>query len=130
MLSCVPLLATPWTAAHQASLSFIISQNLLRFMPTESLMLSHHFVLYCPLFLLYSVFLSISVFSKESPLHIRWPKYWSFSFRISPLSEYSGLISFRTDWADFLAAQGTFKSLLQHHSLKASILLRSAFFKV
>ena len=99
-------------------------------MPTESVMLSNHLVLYCPLFLLCSVFLSISVFSNESTLYIRWPKYWSFRFRISPFSEYSGLISFRIDWFDFLAVQETFKSLLQHHSLKASALLHSAFFKV
>ena len=99
-------------------------------MPTESMMLSNHLILCRPLLLLPSIFLSIRVFSSESALHIRWPKYWSFSFSISPSDEYSGLISFRMDWLDLLAVQGTLKSLLQHYSSKASILQRSAFFTV
>ena len=99
-------------------------------MPIESVMPSHHFILYCPLLLLPSILPSIRVFSSESVLHIRWPKYWSFSFNISPSNEYSGLISFRIDWLDLLAVQGTLKSLLQHHSSKASILWHSAFFIV
>ena len=120
--------ATPWTAARQASLSFTISQSLLKFMSIKSVvMISNHLILCYPLLLLPSIFLSIKVFSKESVLCIRWPKYWSFSFSISPSNEYSGLISFRIDWFDFLAVQGTLKSLLQHHSSKASILWRSAF---
>ena len=121
-LSQVLLLATPWTVAHQASLSFTISQSLLKLMSIQSVMLSDHLILCCPLLLLPSIFPSISVFSNESALHIRWPKYWSFSFSISPSREYSGLISFRMDWFDFFAVQGTLKSLLQHHNLKASIL--------
>ena len=125
-LSHVQLFATTWTAACQASLSFIISQSLLKLMSTESVMLSNHFILCCPL-LLPSVFPSLMVFSKESVLHIMWPKYWSFSFSISPSNGYSGLISFRMDWLDLLAVQGTLQSLLQHHSPKASILLHSAF---
>ena len=120
---------TPWTAAHQASLSFIISQSLLKLMAIESLMPSNHLILCHPL-LLPSVFPSIRVFSNESVLHIRWPKYWSFSFIISPSNEYSGVISFRIDWLDLLAVQGTLKSLLQHRSSKASVLQCSAFFTV
>ena len=121
---------TPWTAAHQASLSFSISQSLLKLMSIESVMSSNCLILCHPLLLLPSVFPSIKVFSSESALCIRWPKYWSFSFSISPSNEYSGLISFRTDWFDLLAVQGTLKSLLQHHSSKASVLQCSAFFMV
>ena len=121
-LNCVWLFATPWTAAHQGSLSFTISQSLLKLMSTESVMPSNHLILCRPLLLLPSIFSSIRVFSNESALHIRWPKYWSFSFSISPSNEYSGLISFRIDWFDLLAVQGTLKSLLQHHNLKALIL--------
>ena len=128
LLSCVWLFETPWTAAHQASLFFTISCNLLKLMSIESVMPSNHLILCCPLLLLPSIFPSIGVFSNESVLRIRRPKYWSFSFSISPSNEYSGLISFRMDWFDFLAVQGTLKSLLQHHSSKASILRRSAFF--
>ena len=119
---------TPWTAQHQASLFFIISQSLLKFMSTESVMPPNHLILCRPLLLLPSVFPSIGVFSDESVLHIRWLKYWSCSFSISPSNEYSGLIFFRMDWLDLLAVQGTLKSLLQHHSSKASILWCSAFF--
>ena len=118
----------PWTVACQASLSITNSQSLLRIMSTESLMPSNHLMLCCPLLLLPSIFPSIKVFSNESVLHIKWPKYWSFSFRINPSKEYSGLIFFRIDWLDPLAVQGTLKSLLQHHSSKASILRCSAFF--
>ena len=114
--------ASPWTAACQASLSFTISQSLLKCMFIESVMPSNHFILCCPLLLLPSIFPSIRVFSCESALGIRWPKYWSFSFSISPSNEYSGLIFFRIDLFDLLSVQGTLKSLLQHHSLKASIL--------
>ena len=121
---------TPWTAAHQASLSITNSQSLLKLMSIESVMLSNHLILYCPLLFLPSIFPSIRVFSSESTLRMRWPKYWSFSFGISPSNEYSGLISFKMDWLDLLAVQGTLKSLLQHHSSKASILQRSAFFIV
>ena len=121
LLSHVRLFATPWTAAHQASLSIINSQSLLRLMSIESVMPSNHLILCRPLFPP-SVFPSIRVFSSEPVLHIRWPKYWSFSFNISPSNEYSGLISFRMDWLDLFAVQGTLKSLLQHHSSKASIL--------
>ena len=124
------LFATPWTAAHQASLSFIASQSLLKLMSIKSVMTSNHLILCHPLLLLPSIFPSIRVFSKELTLSIRWPKYWSFSFSISPRNEYSGLISFRIDWFDLLAVQGTLKSLLQHHSSKGSILWRSAFFMV
>ena len=124
----VQLFATPWTAAHQASLSFTISWSLLKLMSIESMMLSNHLILCCPL-LLPSIFPSIRVFPSESALRIRWPKYWSFSFSISP-KEYSGLISVKIDWFDLLAAQGTLKNLLQHHSLKASILRKSGFFMV
>ena len=121
---------TPWIAAHQASLSTTNSQSLCKLMSIESVMPSNHFILCHPLLLLPSIFPSIRVFSNESVLLIRWPKYWSFSFSISPSNDYSGLISFRTDWFDFLAVQGTLKGLLQHHSSKASILQRSAFFIV
>ena len=116
------------TAAHQASLSFTVSQSLLKHMSIESVMPSYHLILCCPLPLLPSVSLSIRVFSSESVLHIRWPKDWSFS--ISPSNEYSGLISFRMDWFHLLAVEGTLKRLLQHHSLKASVLQRSAFLMV
>ena len=119
---------TPWTTAHQASLSITNSQRLLKLMSLESVMPSNHLILCCPLLLLPSIFPSISVFSNESVLCIRWPKYWSFSF--SPYNEYSGLISFRMDWLDLLSVQGTLKSLLQHHSSKAAILQDSAFFIV
>ena len=122
--------ATPWTAARQASLSITISQSLLKFMSTESVMPSNYLILCCPLLPLPSIFPSIRVFSNESVLHIRWQKYWSLSFSITPSNEYSGLISFRIDWFDFLAVQGTLKSLLQHHSSKASIPQCSAFFMV
>ena len=119
--------AISWTAAHQASLSITNFQSLLKkLMSIESVMPSNHLILYCPLLLPPSIFPSIRVFFNESVLHIRWPKYWSFSFSISPSNEYSRLISFRRDWLD-LAVQGTLKSLLQHHSSKASILWRSAF---
>ena len=129
-LSHVQLFATPWTAAFQASLSFTISQRLLKLMAIESVMPSNHLILCRPLLLLPSVFPSISIFSNESALCIRWPKYWSFSFSIRPSNEYSGLISFRIDWFDLFAVQGTLKSLLQHHSSKVSVLRRSAFFMV
>ena len=119
------VVATPWTAEHQASLSFIISQSSLKLMSIELVMPSNHLVLCHPLLLLASVFPSIMVFSNELALHIRWPKCWSFS--ISPSNEYSGLISFRTDWFDLLVVQRTLKSLLQYHSSKASILWHSAF---
>ena len=121
---------TPWTAAHQISLSNTNSWSLLKLMSIESVMSSNHLILSRPLLLLPSIFPSIRVFSDESVLHIRWPEYWSFSFSISSSNEYSGLISFRMDWLDLLAVQGTLKSLLQHHSSKASILWRSAFFIV
>ena len=124
----VQLFATSWTAARQASLSFTISWSLLKLMSIELGMPPNHLLLCCPLLLLPSIFLSIRVFSNESVLCIRWPKYWSFSFRISTSSEYSALISFRIDWFDLLAVQGTLKSLLQHHSLKVSTLRPSAFF--
>ena len=114
-LSCVQLFAIQWTAAHQASLSITNSQNLLKPMSIESVMPSNHLTLCRPLLLLPSVFPSIRVFSNEAVLRIRWPKYWSFSFNISPSNEYSGLISFSMDWLDLLAVQGTLKSLLQHH---------------
>ena len=114
--------ANPWTAARQASLSITNSQSLLKMMSIKSVMLSNHLIFCHPLFLPSSVFLSIRGFSNESVLHIRWPKYWSFSFSISLSNEYSGLISFRMDWLDLLAFQGTLKNLLQHHSSKASIL--------
>ena len=129
-LSHVPLFATPWTAAHQASLSITNSQSLLKLTSIESVIQSNHLILYCPFHLLSSIFPSIRVFSNESVLCIRWPKYWSFSFSISPSNEYSGLISFTMDWFDLLVVQGILKSLPQHHSSKASILLCSAFFIV
>ena len=129
-LSCVWLFATPWTAARQVSLSITNSWRLFKLMSMESVMPSNHLILYRPLLLLPSIIPSIRVFPSESVLHIRWPKYWSFSFSISPSNEYSGLISFRMYWLDLLAAQGTLKSLLQHHSSKASILWHSAFFIV
>ena len=119
---------TPWTAARQASLSITNSWSLLKLMSIESVMPSNHLILCCPLLLLPSIFPSIRVFSNESVLHIRWPKYWSFSF--SPSNEHPGLISCRMDWLDLLAVQGTLKNLLQHHSSKASILQCSAFFIV
>ena len=126
-LSSVRLFVTPWTAAHQASLSITNSQSLLKLMSIESVVPFNHLILCRPLFLPPSVFPSIRVFSNESVLQIRWPNYWSFSFSISPSNEYSGLISFSMDWLDLLAVQGTLKSLLQHESSKASILQRSAF---
>ena len=125
-LSHVQLFMTPWTAAHQASLSIINSWSLLKLMSIESVMPSNHLILCHPLFLLPSIFPSIRVFLNESALRIRWSKYWSFSFSISPSNVHSGLISFRMDWLDLLAVQGTLKSLLQHHNLKASILRHSA----
>ena len=124
------LFVTPWTAAHQASLSFTISWNLLKLMSIESVMPSNHLVLYRSLLLLPSIFPRIRVFSNEQALHIRWPKYLSLSLSISLSNEYSGLVSFRIDWFDLFAVQGTLKSLLQHHSSKASILWCSAFFMV
>ena len=129
-LSRVQLFVTPWTAAHQASLSIFNSRSVLKLMSIESVMPSNHLILCCTLLLPPSIFSSIRVFSSESLLHIRWPKHWSFSFSISPSNEYSGLLSFRIDWMDVLAVQGTLKSLLQHHSSKASILERSTFFIV
>ena len=122
----VQLFATPWTAAHQTPLSFTVSQSLLKFMSIKLVMPSNHLILCCPLLLLPPIFPSIRVFSNESALRIRWAKYWSFNFSISPSNEYSGLIS----WFDLLAVLGNFKCLLQHHSLKASILRCSAFFMV
>ena len=127
LLSRVQLFATPWIPARQASLSITNSQNLPKPMSIESLMPSNHFILYCPLLLLPPIPPSIRVFSNESTLRMRWPKYWSFSFSISPSNEHPGLISFRIDWLDLLAVQGTLKNLLQHHSSKASILWCSAF---
>ena len=121
-LSCVQLFVTPWTVARQASLSITSSQSLLKLISIELVMPSNHLILCHPLLILPSVFPSIRVFSKESVLCIKWSKYWSFSFSISPFNVYSGLISFRTAWFDLLAVQGTLKSLLQHHSSKASIL--------
>ena len=121
---------TTWTAAHQASLSFTISWSLLKFKSTESVMPSKHLILYHPLLLLPSIFPSIRIFSSKLSLCIRWQKYWSFSFSICPSNEYSGLTSFRMDWFDLLAVQGTLKSLLQHHSSKVSILWHLIFFLV
>ena len=129
-LTHVWLFATPWTEARQASLSITNSRSLFKLMSIESVISSNHLILYCPLLLSPSIFPSIRVFSNDSVLCIRWPKYWSFSFNISPSNEYSGLISFRMDWLGLLAVQGTLKSLLQHHSSKASILQCSAFFIV
>ena len=130
LLSRIWLFAIPWTAAHQASLSITNSQSPPKPMSIESVMPSNHLILCCPLLLLPSIFPSIRVFSNESVLRIRWPKYWSFSFNISPSNEHPGLISFRMDWLDLLAVQGTLKSLLQHHPSKASILQHSVFFIV
>ena len=130
LLSHVWLFETPWTAALQASLSVTNSWSLLKHMSIESVMPTNHLILYRPLLLLPSIFPSIRVFSNESTLRMRWPMYWSFSFSISLFNEYSGLISFRVDWLDLLTVQGTLKSLLQHHSSKASILQCSAFFMV
>ena len=129
-LSRVWLFATPWIAARQASLSITNSRSLLKLMSIESVTPSSHLILCRPLLLLPLISPSIRVFSHESTLHMRWPKYWSFSFNISPSNEHPGLISFRMDWLDLLAVQGTLKSLLQHHSSKASIFRRSAFFTV
>ena len=129
-LSRVWLFVTPWTAAQQASLSIANSRSLPKLMSIESVMPSNHLILCHPLLLLPLIFPSIRVFSNESILPIRWPKYWSFSFSISPSNEYSGLISFRMDWLDLLEVQGTLKSLLQHHCSKASVLQLSAFFIV
>ena len=130
MLSCVRLFATPWTAGQQASLSITNSQSLLKPMSLESVMPSNHLILCCPLLLLPSLFPSIRVFSNESALRIKWPKYWSFSFNISPSNEHLGPISFRMSWLDLLSVQGTLKSFLQCHSSRASILRCSAFFIV
>ena len=130
LLSCVQLLVTQWTAAHQASLSITNSQSLLKLISIRSVMPSNHLILCRPLFLPSWLFPSTRVFSYESVLCIRWPKYWSFSFSISPYNEYSGLVSFRMDWLDLLAVQGALKSLLQHHSSKALVLWHSAFFVV
>ena len=129
-VSCDWFFVIPWTAACQVSLSIINSCSLLRLMSTESVKLSSNLILCHPLLLLPSIFPSIRLFSNESVLCIKWPKYWSFNFSISPSNEYSGLISFRIDWLDLLAVQGTLNSLLQHHSSKASILQHSAFFMV
>ena len=135
LMSCsivksVPFFATPCSATHQPSLSFTITQSLLKLMSIELVMPSNHLILCCPLLLLPSIFPSIRVFSNESVFHIRWPKYWSFSFTICPSSEYSRLISLSIDGLDLLAIQRTLKSLLQHHNLKASIHRCSAFFMV
>ena len=121
---------TPWTAACQASLSITNSQSLLKLMSIKSVMPSNHLILCRPLLLLLSIFPSIRVFPNESVLHISWPKYWNFSFNISPSNEYSGLMSFRMDWLDLLAVQGTLKRFIQHQSSKASILQHSVFFMV
>ena len=129
-VSCVWLFVTPWIAACQASLSITNSWSLLKLMPIKSVMPSSHLILCHPLLLLSPIPPRIRVFSNESTLLMRWPKYWSFSFSISPSNEHPGLISFRMDWVDLLAVQGTLKSLLQHHSSKASILRCSAFFTV
>ena len=128
LFSCVQLFVTLWSAPHQASLSFTISQSLLKLMSIESMMPSNHLILCHPFLLPPSIFPSIRVFSSESALHIRWAKYWRFS--ISPSNEYSGLIFFRIDWLDLLAVQGTLKSLLQHHNSKAFNLRHSAFFMI
>ena len=129
-LSCVQFFVTTWATEHQVFLSFTISWRLLIFMSFESVTPSNYLILCRPLLLLPLIFPSIRVFSNELALHIRWSKYWNFSFSISPSNEYSGLISFRMDWLDLLAIQGTLKSLLQHHISKASILQHSAFFIV
>ena len=130
VIQLCPTLCNPWTTAHQASLSITNSWSPPKPMSIESVMPSNHLIFCHPLLLLPTIFPSIRVFSDESALHIRWPKYWSFSFNISPSNEHSGLISFRMDWLDLLAVQGALKSLLQHHSSKASVLQRSAFFIV
>ena len=130
LFSCSLDFATPWTTAHQASLSITNTWSLPKLLSIKSVMPSSHLILCHPLLLLPSIFPSIRVFSNESVLCIRWPKYWSFSFNISPSNEYPGLISFRMDWLDLLAGQRTLKSLLQHHSSKASILQCSVFFIV
>ena len=130
LLSCVQFFVTPWTAARQASLPNTNSQGLHKLMSIKSVMPSNHLILCCPLLLPPSIFPRFGAFPKESVLRMRWPKNWSFSFSISPSNEYSGLISFRMDWLNLLALQGTLKSLLQHHSSKASILQHSAFFIV
>ena len=129
-LSCVRLFVTPWIAARQGSLSIINSRSSLRLMSIESVMPSSHLILCHPLLLIPPIPPSIRVFSNESTLRMRWPKYWSFSFSIIPSKEHTGLISFRMDWLDLLAVQGTLKSLFQHHSSKASIIQHSAFFMV
>ena len=129
-LNCAQFFAILWTVPCQTPLPSTIPRSLLKFIFIESVMLSNHLILCHPLLLLPSVFPSLRVFSSELAFHIRWPKYWSFSFGISPSSEYSGLISFRTDWFNLLAVQGTLKSLLQHHNSKASTLQRSTFFMV
>ena len=129
-LSCVRLFATPWIAARQAALSITNSRSSHKLTSIESVMPSSHLILCCPLLALPPIPPSIRVFSNESTLRMKWPKYWSFSFSIIPSKEHAGLISFRMDWLDLLAVQGTLKSLLQHHSSKASILWRSAFFTV
>ena len=126
-LSCVQLFVTPWTATNQASLSFTLSWSLLKLMSIESVMPSSHLILCHPLLLLPPIPPSIRIFSNESALHIMWPQYWSFSFSISPSNEYSGLISFRIDWFDAFAVQGTLKSLLPHHNWKASNLWHSPY---
>ena len=129
-LSHIWLFVTLWTAKHQTSLSFTITQSLLKLMSIVAVMLSNHFILYRPLFLLHSIFPSIGIFSNELGLCIRWPNCWSCSFSISPSNRYSGLISFRIDWFDLLAIQRTLRSLLQHHNSKALVLWRPAFFMV
>ena len=129
-LNCVRLFVTPWTAACQSSLSITNSRSFPKLMSIESVMSSNHLILYRPLLFLPSIFPSFRVFSSESLLCIRWPKYWSFSFNINPSNEYSGLISFKMAWLDLLTVQGTLKSFLQHHSSEASILQCSAFFIV
>ena len=129
-LSCVRLFVTPWIAARQASLFITNSQSLLKLISIKSMKSSKHLILCHHLLFLPSIFPSIRVFSNESVLHIKWPKYWNFSFSISPSKEYVGLISFRIDWLDLLAVRGTLRSLLQHHSSKASVLWCSAFFMV
>ena len=129
MLSHAPLFATMWTAAHQVSLPITNSQSLLKLISTKSVMSFQHLILCGPLLLLSSIIPSI-ILSSEAVLHLRWPKYWSFSFNISPSNEYSGLISFRVDWLDLLAVQGTLKSLFQHHISQATILQHLAFFIV
>ena len=126
-LSLVWLFVTPWITARQASLSITNSWSLLKLMSIESVMASNHLILYCPLLLLPSIFPSIRVFSTGSALHIRWRKYWSFNFNLSPCNEHPGMISFRMDWLDLLAVEETLKSILQHHNSKASVLQCSAF---